>query len=70
MVTGPAAPMMATWLAPMRRNASEVTNTGNTVQPTAMPIARPYTCGGSCSADSGRSSRNCSMHRMLATLVA
>ena len=54
----------------MRRSASEVMNTGSTVEKIAMAIAMPYTGSGSASAESGLNKKNCAMQKKLATVVA
>jgi hypothetical protein len=68
--SGPIMPVCAVTPGPTRSIAIITSTTGKTVQRTALRIDSQITCGATNTAENGLSTRNCTMHRTQATLVA
>ena len=68
--SGPIMPVCAAIVAPMRSIAIITISTGANVHATAFSTDSQITCGATCSAEIGLSSRNCTMHSTQATVVA
>ena len=68
--TGPIMPTCAASVEPIRATAIITASTGSTVHSVPFTSDSAYTCHGSASASSGRSSTNCSRHSTQATLLA